>query len=176
LVQAVLCPLRRVARWPYLCRTPAPIPRLLCTWFHVQQSAALGGDFWSRPDMRFLRDLALGYRWDGREFVALSEDDEDSIGNDDHHDVSGSEHHDVSGSEHHDVSAGARDSSLPQRYVPPSACDVQHRAKDDDNDQAEQQATLRSVNDWLRRHDALLAHTHEQWYELLGELDKLHAS
>ena len=40
-------------------------------WFQVQQSAAFGGEFWERADLRYLRDLALGFRWneDAGEFV-----------------------------------------------------------------------------------------------------------
>lgn len=35
-------------------------------WFQVQQSAALGGEFWQRPDVQYLRDIALNYSWDNK--------------------------------------------------------------------------------------------------------------
>jgi len=40
-------------------------------WWMLQISAALGGVFWERPDMKYLRDFALNFSWDydKREFV-----------------------------------------------------------------------------------------------------------
>lgn len=38
-------------------------------WFHVQQSASLGGEFWKRQDLDYIRELALNYDWDGNEFL-----------------------------------------------------------------------------------------------------------
>lgn len=38
-------------------------------WFQVSHSAALGGQFWSRPDMKYLRDFAVNFYWNGQEFV-----------------------------------------------------------------------------------------------------------
>ena len=40
-------------------------------WFQVQTSAALGGEFWARLDLTYLRSLALHYDWDTerQEFV-----------------------------------------------------------------------------------------------------------
>ena len=35
----------------------------------MQTSAALGGEFWSRPGMTYLRDLALHYDWSAGQFV-----------------------------------------------------------------------------------------------------------
>jgi hypothetical protein len=32
-------------------------------WFQVQQSAAFGGEFWSREDLAYLRELALLFSW-----------------------------------------------------------------------------------------------------------------
>ncbi|CAH6418413.1 Hypothetical protein POVN_LOCUS157 [uncultured virus] len=37
-------------------------------WYQVQQSAALGGEFWERPDMKYLRDAALTFSWNGKEY------------------------------------------------------------------------------------------------------------
>lgn len=44
-------------------------------WFQVSCSASLGGDFWNRPDMKYLYDLALSYRWDetNHSFILLDE-------------------------------------------------------------------------------------------------------
>jgi len=119
----------------------------------VQQSAALGGDFWSRPDMRFLCDMAIDFRFDGQDFVELSQQQ----------------------IVRHYVLPSAL---LDLRRPPLSAlhvtalCDKPKREEKLDRTwDEEKEADAEAVNDWLEQRNALIARTTLEWINFYSAVE-----
>jgi hypothetical protein len=123
--------------------------RYFATWFQVQQSAALGGEFWLRPDLRFLYDLAIHFRFDGSDFVELPD------------------------------AQVVRSYVLPSDYqrlrhrrLSDDMCDTitLEEAKRASEDEGHDRIV--ATNDWLKQHDALIARTAMEWFGFVDQRTK----